>query len=108
MRRLIFRRFVSKIRPSLRRRRDVSLATAAFRKDVMEDSLDVGAILEIKRRALATLADLSRSPKPTCKVDGLVVSWREYRESLLQTIDWCDRRLNAFNAFELRSHGIVD
>ncbi len=74
----------------------------------MEDSLDVGAILEIKRRTLATLADLSRSPKPTCKIDGVVVSWREYRESLQQTVDWCDRRLNAFSAFELRSRGIVD
>lgn len=74
----------------------------------MEDSLDVGAILQIKRRTLATLAELTRAPKPTYKIDGAVVSWTEYQESLRQTVDWCDQRLNAFNSFELRSTAIVD
>jgi hypothetical protein len=74
----------------------------------MENALDVGAILQIKRQTLATLAELAREPKPTYKIDGAVVSWTEYQESLRQTIDWCDKQLNALTPFESRSIAVVD
>ena len=74
----------------------------------MENSLDVGAVLQIKRQTLATLAELAREPKPTYKIDGAVVSWTEYQESLRQTVDWCDKRLNALSPVELRSFAVVD
>ena len=74
----------------------------------MEHSLDVGAVLQIKRQTLATLAELAREPKPTYKIDGAVVSWTEYQESLRQTVDWCDKQLNALSPFELRSVAVVD
>ncbi|MBQ8286424.1 MAG: hypothetical protein IJZ10_08980 [Thermoguttaceae bacterium] len=74
----------------------------------MENSLDVGVVLQIKRQTLATLAELAREPKPTYKIDGAVVSWTEYQESLRQTVDWCDKQLNALSSFELRSIAVVD
>ena len=74
----------------------------------MENSLDVGAVLQIKRQTLATLAELAREPKPTYKIDGAVVSWTEYQESLRQTVDWCDKQLNTLSSFELRSIAVVD
>ncbi len=74
----------------------------------MENSLDVGVVLQIKRQTLATLAELAREPKPTYKIDGAVVSWTEYQESLRQTVDWCDKQLNALSSFELRSLAVVD
>ena len=74
----------------------------------MDNSLDVGAVLQIKRQTLATLAELAREPKPTYKIDGAVVSWTEYQESLRQTVDWCDKQLNALSSFELRSIAVVD
>ena len=74
----------------------------------MEDSLDVGVVLQIKRQTLATLAELAREPKPTYKIDGAVVSWTEYQESLRQTVDWCDKQLHALSSFELRSIAVVD
>ncbi|MBQ2791000.1 MAG: hypothetical protein IJE97_15295 [Thermoguttaceae bacterium] len=74
----------------------------------MDNSLDVGAVLQIKRQTLATLAELAREPKPTYKIDGAVVSWTEYQESLRQTVDWCDKQLNALSPFELRSLAVVD
>ncbi len=74
----------------------------------MDNSLDVGAVLQIKRQTLATLAELAREPKPTYKIDGAVVSWTEYQESLRQTVDWCDKQLNALSSFELRSLAVVD
>lgn len=74
----------------------------------MENSLDVGVVLQIKRQTLATLAELAREPKPTYKIDGAVVSWTEYQESLRQTVDWCDKQLNALSSFELRSIAAVD
>ncbi|MBP3529571.1 MAG: hypothetical protein J6K25_00105 [Thermoguttaceae bacterium] len=74
----------------------------------MDNSLDVGAVLQIKRQTLATLAELAREPKPTYKIDGAVVSWTEYQESLRQTVDWCDKQLNALSSFELRSFAVVD
>ena len=80
----------------------------AFRKVEMENSLDVGVVLQIKRQTLATLAELAREPKPTYKIDGAVVSWTEYQESLRQTVDWCDKQLNALTPFELRSFAVVD
>lgn len=74
----------------------------------MENSLDVGVVLQIKRQTLATLAELAREPKPTYKIDGAVVSWTEYQESLRQTVDWCDKQLNSLSSFELRSIAVVD
>ena len=74
----------------------------------MDNSLDVGAVLQIKRQTLATLAELAREPKPTYKIDGAVVSWTEYQESLRQTVDWCDKQLNTLSSFELRSTAVVD
>ncbi|MBQ1277614.1 MAG: hypothetical protein IIW01_12090 [Thermoguttaceae bacterium] len=74
----------------------------------MEHSLDVGAVLQIKRQTLATLAELAREPKPTYKIDGAVVSWTEYQESLRQTVDWCDKQLNALTSFELRSLAVIE
>lgn len=81
---------------------------AALRKADMENSLDVGAVLQIKRQTLATLAELAREPKPTYKIDGAVVSWTEYQESLRETVDWCDKQLNALTPFELRSLAVID
>ncbi|MBP3556865.1 MAG: hypothetical protein J6K20_04065 [Thermoguttaceae bacterium] len=74
----------------------------------MENSLDVGAVLQIKRQTLATLAELAREPKPTYKIDGAVVSWTEYQESLRETVDWCDKQLNTLTSFELRSLAVID
>lgn len=51
----------------------------------MENSLDVGVVLQIKRQTLATLAELAREPKPTYKIDGAVVSGRNIKKV-------CDKR----------------
>jgi hypothetical protein len=59
----------------------------------------------IKSLALAQLAELRASPKPSYSIDGQQVSWESYAASLMQTVDWCDEKLAGYEPFEHRSQG---
>ncbi len=72
------------------------------------NEFEFDAISTLKTRTLATLADLARNPKPTYKIDDATVSWNEYQDRLLKTVDWCDRKLRDGEPFESRSRGAVD
>lgn len=57
----------------------------------------------IRRQTLAQLEQLRASPKPSYTLDGQEVSWQQYAESLQRTVDWCDRKLQNYQPFEIRS-----
>ena len=57
----------------------------------------------IRQQTLAQLIDLRASPKPTYSIDGQLVSWTAYIQSLQDTIDWCDAKLVGLEPFEVQS-----
>jgi hypothetical protein len=59
----------------------------------------------IRSLSLSLLAELRAEPKPSYTLAGQHVSWTEYAESLQRTIDWCDRKLQEVEPFEIRSQG---
>ena len=68
---------------------------------------DVEQIQSIRSQTLTQLDDLRADPKPTYWIDGQRVHWKEYAESLQQTIDWCDQKLAEYQPFEVRSLGLT-
>ena len=64
---------------------------------------DTTQLQTIRSQTLQQLADLRANPKPSYELDGQRVDWESYVQSLEQTLDWCDRKLNAYAPFEIRS-----
>ena len=62
-------------------------------------------LLTIRSAAIAQLAELRETPKPTYTVDGQTVSWESYAGSLQGTVDWCDSKLAGDEPFEVHSQG---
>ena len=62
----------------------------------------------IRTRTLQQIADIRADPKPSYSLDGQWVSWTTYVESLLATVDWCDRKLAGCDPFEVRSQGLSE
>ncbi|HEY2883105.1 MAG TPA: hypothetical protein VGJ15_11740 [Pirellulales bacterium] len=57
----------------------------------------------IRQQTLAQLVDLRAAPKPTYSIDGQLVSWTAYIQSLQNTVDWCDAKLVGLEPFEVQS-----
>jgi len=68
---------------------------------------DAQQLESIRRLALAQLADLHVSPKPSYSIDGQSVSWQSYLESLQKTIDWCDAKLGGSEPWEVQSQAVT-
>ena len=68
-------------------------------------STEAQQVVTIRNLSLAQLESLRANPKPTYSIDGQQVSWTQYVESLQQTVDWCDRKLEGYDPFEYRSQG---
>ena len=68
-------------------------------------AIDREQLLTIRSSALAQLAELRETPKPTYTVDGQTVSWESYARSLQDTVDWCDTKLAGDEPFEIHSQG---
>jgi len=68
---------------------------------------DVEQIQSIRQLTLAQLAELRANPKPSYTIDGQIVSWTAYIESLQRTVDWCDAKLIGLTPFEVRSQAIT-
>lgn len=69
----------------------------------MSDELE--PLRTIQSQALQLIAEITSTPKPTYYVDGQSVSWERYLAQLQQTVDWCERRLNAAEPFEFQTRG---
>jgi hypothetical protein len=61
----------------------------------------------IRQQTLTQLIDLRANPKPTYSIDGQMVSWTDYANSLQRTIDWCDTKLVGLEPFEIRSRAVT-
>jgi len=66
---------------------------------------NLDAIRTIKRQALARIAEITATPKPSYRVDGQQVAWAEYLKQLRATVDWCNHALSGEAPFEVRSQG---
>ena len=64
---------------------------------------DAENIATIKSNTLATIAQVTASPKPSYNVDGREYKWSEYLKELRETVAWCDQQLNATDPFEVVS-----
>ena len=62
----------------------------------------------IRARTLQQIVDIRANPKPSYSIDGQWVSWTTYVESLLATVDWCERKLAGCDPFEFRSQAYSD
>ena len=59
----------------------------------------------IRSQTLAQIQEVRSGLKPTYWIDGQRVHWEQYVESLQRTVDWCDRKLQELDPYELRSEG---
>lgn len=64
---------------------------------------DLEQLQTIRSQALASIAEITANPKPSYTVDGQSVSWNSYLRRLRQTVDWCERKINGEQPFELRT-----
>jgi hypothetical protein len=69
---------------------------------------DLEQLTLIRSRTLAQIADIRANPKPSYSLDGQWVSWTTYVESLLATVDWCDRKLAGAEPYEYRTQAYTD
>ena len=68
-------------------------------------STDAQRIATIKSQTLALIEEITRNPKPTYNIDGLMVSWGKYLAELKATVKWCDQQLDGESPCEIRSQG---
>lgn len=62
--------------------------------------------LQAARLALsARIAELYTAPKPNYSIDGISVSWNEYRKQLMDEYERLGELINQANPFESRSRG---
>jgi hypothetical protein len=61
----------------------------------------------IKSLCFNQLVELRSDPKPTYDIDGQKVSWESYVRSLEHSIDWCDRKLQVSEPYEIASVGVT-
>jgi hypothetical protein len=66
---------------------------------------DLDQLQAIKSQALAIIADLTASPKPTYTIDGQQVAWSDYLAQLRQTVAWCDDQMARDDPFETQTRG---
>jgi len=66
---------------------------------------DADQVRAIKSQSLQILAEITASPKPTYDIDGERVAWNDYLERLRETVEWCDRQLQAEEPYSIRSRG---
>ncbi|MDD4268762.1 MAG: hypothetical protein PHN77_11070 [Thermoguttaceae bacterium] len=64
---------------------------------------DFEQLRTIRSQALAAIAEITASPKPSYTIDGQSVSWNSHLRRLRQTVDWCDRKLAGEEPFEISS-----
>ena len=66
---------------------------------------DLEQLRTIRSQALAIIAEITASPKPSYALDGQSVSWGDYLAKLRSTVDWCERKLAGEEPFEIHSRG---
>lgn len=66
---------------------------------------DAEQVATIKSAALARIAEITATPKPSYSIDGQSVSWGEYLQQLQGTVAWCDKQLAAQSPFEIHHQG---
>lgn len=64
---------------------------------------DAENIATIKSNALAILAEITASPKPSYSIDGQSVSWTEYHAMLMGKVAWADGLLGGLDPYEIHS-----
>ncbi|MCF0233669.1 MAG: hypothetical protein HUK22_01670 [Thermoguttaceae bacterium] len=74
----------------------------------MEKFSEASALRRLREQTLETLFEMGAEPKPSYALDGVSVSWNEYRGRLLATLEWCDARLRVEEPLEIRSLGAVE
>ncbi len=68
-------------------------------------SVGVTEIEAIRDSAAAQLQSLLAASAPTITVNGTEVPWTPFLSALENTLDWCDRKLQEYQPFEVRSRG---
>jgi hypothetical protein len=68
-------------------------------------SQETTQIQAIRNQTLAQIQEVRGSLKPTYWIDGQRVHWEQYVDALQRTVDWCDRKLNEMEPFEVVSEG---
>lgn len=64
------------------------------------------SIATIKANALANLASITASPKPSYAVEGRTINWTEYHRELQALVKWCDEQAAADEGpYEIVSQG---
>ena len=59
----------------------------------------------IRTNILARIEEITASPKPNYSIDGQMVSWQSYLDSLFQKLDAINTQINASEPFEEVSQG---
>jgi hypothetical protein len=68
---------------------------------------DAEQIATIRSQALANIAAMTASPKPSYSIDGQSVSWNEYLKQQQEIVTWCDQQSAASQPFEFLSQGFT-
>ncbi len=68
-------------------------------------STELQHIETIRSLTLSTLETVRADPNSSYALNGQQVSWPLYVASLESTVDWCDRKLNDYARFEIKSRG---
>lgn len=68
-------------------------------------SQEISQIKAIRTQTLAQIQEVRGGLKPTYWIDGQRVHWEQYVDALQRTVDWCDRKLNELEPFEVVSEG---
>jgi len=66
---------------------------------------DLEQLSTIKSQALAVIAEITATPKPSYQIDGQNISWNEYLAQLRSTVGWCDEKMTDEDPFEFQSRG---
>ncbi|MCR5165388.1 MAG: hypothetical protein K6C40_15400 [Thermoguttaceae bacterium] len=57
----------------------------------------------IRSQTLAMIAELTKNPKPSYKIEDQSVSWESYLARLQATVEWCNAQLAASDPVEIRT-----
>jgi biopolymer transport protein ExbD len=81
------------------------MATYTFQDIPVAEPATTTTVATIKAQALANMAAITVSPKPSYTIDGQTISWGEYLTQLQRTIDWCNEQAAVDEPFEIVSQG---
>jgi hypothetical protein len=68
-------------------------------------SVDLEQIVAIRAQALSHMQSLLANEGPTITINGEEMAWAPWLASLERTVAWCDRKMNEYDPYEVRSRG---